>query len=64
MKFAQRVTRISSSPTLRITAEAKAMAARGIDVIDFASGEPDLDTPLPVKEARSEERRVGKECRL
>src|SRR5437667_10044241 len=27
------------------------MAARGLDVIDFASGEPDFDTPLPVKEA-------------
>lgn len=27
------------------------MAARGVDVIDFAAGEPDLDTPLPVKEA-------------
>lgn len=51
MKLAQRVGRISPSPTLRITAEAKAMAARGMDVIDFASGEPDLDTPLPVKDA-------------
>lgn len=51
MKLAQRVGRISPSPTLRITAEAKAMAARGVDVIDFASGEPDLDTPLPVKDA-------------
>ncbi len=51
MKLAQRVGRISPSPTLRITAEAKAMAARGVDVIDFAAGEPDLDTPLPVKDA-------------
>ncbi len=51
MTLAQRVGRISPSPTLRITAEAKAMAARGVDVIDFAAGEPDLDTPLPVKEA-------------
>jgi len=51
MKLAQRVGRVSPSPTLRITAEAKAMAARGVDVIDFASGEPDLDTPLPVKDA-------------
>lgn len=51
MKLARRIGRISPSPTLRITAEAKAMAARGVDVIDFASGEPDLDTPLPVKDA-------------
>jgi len=27
------------------------MAAHGVDVIDFAAGEPDLDTPLPVKAA-------------
>jgi aspartate aminotransferase len=51
MKLAQRVGRISPSPTLRIAAEAKAMTARGVDVIDFAAGEPDLDTPLPVKDA-------------
>ncbi len=51
MKLAQRVGRVSASPTLRITAEAKAMAARGIDVTDFAAGEPDLDTPAPAKQA-------------
>ena len=51
MKLAKRVGRISPSPTLSITAEAKALAARGVDVIDFASGEPDFDTPPPIKEA-------------
>jgi aspartate aminotransferase len=51
MKLAKRVSQISPSPTLTMTAEAKAMAARGIDVIDFASGEPDFDTPVPIKEA-------------
>jgi aspartate aminotransferase len=51
MKLAKRVSQISPSPTLSITAEAKAMAARGVDVIDFASGEPDFDTPIPIKEA-------------
>jgi aspartate aminotransferase len=51
MKLAKRVGRISPSPTLRITSEAKALAARGVDVIDFAAGEPDFDTPALVKEA-------------
>ena len=51
MKLAKRVSQISASPTLSITAEAKAMAARGIDVIDFASGEPDFDTPVAVQDA-------------
>ena len=51
MRLAKRVSQISPSPTLSMTAEAKAMAACGIDVIDFASGEPDFDTPIPIKEA-------------
>jgi aspartate aminotransferase len=51
MKLASRVSRISPSPTLSVTAEAKAMAERGMDVIDFASGEPDFDTPDSVKDA-------------
>jgi aspartate aminotransferase len=51
MKLAARAGRIVPSPTLSITATAKAMVAQGIDVIDFASGEPDFDTPDLVKEA-------------
>jgi len=51
MKLAARVGRIVPSPTLSITATAKAMAGQGIDVIDFASGEPDFDTPDLVKDA-------------
>jgi aspartate aminotransferase len=51
MKLAARAGRIVPSPTLSITATAKAMVAQGIDVIDFASGEPDFDTPDLVKDA-------------
>lgn len=51
MKLAARAGRIVPSPTLSITATAKAMLAQGIDVIDFASGEPDFDTPDIVKAA-------------
>ncbi|NJS14568.1 MAG: pantetheine-phosphate adenylyltransferase, partial [Sphingopyxis sp.] len=42
MKLAARVGRIAPSPTLAMAATAKAMAARGIDVADFSSGEPDF----------------------
>ena len=59
MKLAARVGRIVPSPTLSITATAKAMAAQGIDVIDFASGEPDFDTPEPVKAAAEAAIRAG-----
>jgi aspartate aminotransferase len=59
MKLAARTGRIVPSPTLAITATAKAMAAQGIDVIDFASGEPDFDTPEPVKAAAEAAIRAG-----
>ncbi len=59
MKLAARTGRIVPSPTLSIAATAKAMAAQGIDVIDFAAGEPDFDTPDPVKAAAEAAIRTG-----
>ena len=59
MKLAARSGRIVPSPTLSITATAKNMVAQGIDVIDFASGEPDFDTPAHVKEAAEAAMRAG-----
>lgn len=59
MKLAARVSRITPSPTLAMTATAKAMAAQGLDVIDFSSGEPDFDTPEPVKAAAEAAIRAG-----
>ena len=59
MKLAARAGRIVPSPTLSITATAKAMAAQGIDVVDFASGEPDFDTPDVVKAAAEMAIRTG-----
>ena len=59
MKLAARVGRITPSPTLAMAATAKAMAARGIDVADFSSGEPDFDTPEPVKAAAEAAIRAG-----
>jgi aspartate aminotransferase len=59
MKLAARVSRIAPSPTLAMTAKAKAMAAQGVDVIDFSAGEPDFDTPEPVKAAAEDAIRSG-----
>jgi aspartate aminotransferase len=59
MKLAARVSRIAPSPTLAMAATAKAMAAQGIDVIDFSTGEPDFDTPEPVKAAAEAAIRSG-----
>lgn len=49
--LADRVNRIEQSPTLKISAKAKAMKAAGIDVIDLSVGEPDFPTPDNIKEA-------------
>jgi len=50
-KISARVNGLSESVTLSIDAKAKAMMAEGIDVVNFAAGEPDFDTPTQVKEA-------------
>ncbi len=49
--LAERVNRITLSPTLRISARAQQMKAQGIDVVDFSAGEPDFPTPEVVKGA-------------
>ena len=51
MKLAKRITLISPSPTLAITAKANRMRAEGINVVGFGAGEPDFDTPVNIKEA-------------
>ncbi len=51
MSISKRVSVISPSVTLAITAKAKKMRGEGIDVIGFGAGEPDFDTPVHIKEA-------------
>ena len=49
--ISRRAKSVSPSPTLAITAKAKAMQAEGIDVVNFGAGEPDFDTPQHIKDA-------------
>ena len=51
MKIAERMNKVSPSATLKLTAKAKEMKAKGLPVISFGAGEPDFDTPESVKEA-------------
>ena len=53
-EISQRCRAISPSATLAMDAKAKAMRAEGIDVIGFAAGEPDFDTPKVVRDAFKE----------
>lgn len=48
--LSKRMSLISPSPTLAITAKANKMKAEGVNVIGFGAGEPDFDTPVNVKE--------------
>jgi aspartate aminotransferase len=43
--LAARAKRIAVSPTMKVAAEAMALKAKGIDVIDLGAGEPDFPTP-------------------
>ncbi|WP_018660348.1 pyridoxal phosphate-dependent aminotransferase [Heyndrickxia acidiproducens] len=51
MELARRVSNLTPSTTLAITAKAKAMKAEGIDVIGLGAGEPDFNTPQEIIEA-------------
>src|SRR5437879_4026818 len=51
MLLAKRLKAIKPSPTLALNAKAKALAAKGVDVVNFGAGEPDFDTPKFVKDA-------------
>ncbi|MDJ0730324.1 MAG: pyridoxal phosphate-dependent aminotransferase [Crocosphaera sp.] len=60
IQLANRVTQVTPSLTLAISAKAKEMKAQGIDVCSFSSGEPDFDTPQHIKEAASSALAQGK----
>lgn len=57
--LSRRITEVTPSLTLSITAKAKALKAQGIDVISLAAGEPDSDTPDFIKESAIEALRKG-----
>jgi len=51
VQLAERVVRISISPTLAVLMDAERYKARGVDVVDFGPGEPDFPTPEHIKHA-------------
>jgi aspartate aminotransferase len=51
MEISERVEKLSPSLTLAVDAKAKALKAEGVDIIAFAAGEPDFDTPEHIKAA-------------
>jgi len=59
-ELARRVRELKPSPTLQITAKAKELRSKGVDVIGFGAGEPDFDTPDFIKEACIKALKEGK----
>jgi aspartate aminotransferase len=49
--LADRVSLVSDSITLAVTAKANALKKAGVDVVGFGAGEPDFDTPAFIKDA-------------
>jgi aspartate aminotransferase len=49
--LAARMSRVSTSPTMSVAAEADRLRRQGIDVVDLGAGEPDFPTPAHVVEA-------------
>jgi len=54
LKVNSRIKQVVGSSTLAITAKAKELKAQGCDVVNFAAGEPDFDTPDSIKAAAVE----------
>lgn len=50
-RLAERLKKINPSLTLAITSKAKKLKSEGRDIVNFAAGEPDFDTPDFVKAA-------------
>jgi aspartate aminotransferase len=59
LALAERSRLIAPSATLAMAAEAKRLKAEGVDVLDFALGEPDFDTPENIQEAAFRAIRAG-----
>lgn len=49
--LAQRILNLSESETLAMTRRCRELSASGIDVINLSIGEPDFNTPEPIKQA-------------
>jgi aspartate aminotransferase len=49
--IAERISNISVSSTMKVSADAEKLRSEGVDVVDFGAGEPDFPTPDNIKQA-------------
>jgi aspartate aminotransferase len=50
-QIADRISSISVSSTMKVSADAEKLRSEGVDVVDFGAGEPDFPTPDNIKQA-------------
>lgn len=60
MEYSRKAQSINPSVTLAITAKAKELKSKGVDVITFGVGEPDFNTPENIIEAANKAMKDGK----
>ncbi|MFK7872502.1 MAG: pyridoxal phosphate-dependent aminotransferase [Oligoflexales bacterium] len=48
MRFSERIQRVQPSPTLTLNSRARDLKSQGLDILNFAVGEPDYGTPKAV----------------
>ncbi|MGC8641757.1 MAG: pyridoxal phosphate-dependent aminotransferase [Isosphaeraceae bacterium] len=60
LELAERSGLIEPSATMAMGAEAKRLKSQGLEILDFALGEPDFDTPQNIQEAALRAIRAGK----
>ncbi|MEM8836244.1 MAG: pyridoxal phosphate-dependent aminotransferase [Planctomycetota bacterium] len=60
LAVSRRVDALKPSATLAVSAKAAELRAAGTEVLSFATGEPDFDTPEPIKNASWEALKAGK----
>lgn len=51
LRVSKRVSGLKPSATVAVTNRAKELVKQGVDVLSFAAGEPDFDTPVAIKRA-------------
>ena len=60
MRLSDKISAIKPSATLEISAKAKELKKKGVNVISFGAGEPDFDTPENIKLAAIKAIKEGK----
>ncbi len=60
MKISKRAEAVPASATIAVNSRARELEAQGVDIVRFAAGEPDFDTPDYIKDAAVKAMKAGR----